>query len=68
MEELLKKELGTSKLVACGSGGGGCISSGESYDTDSGRVFVKINGKSGVSQGSVAPSEFSVTCLTPGTT
>ena len=50
MEEFLKKELGTSKLVACGSGGGGCISSGDSYDTDNGRVFVKINGKDGVRQ------------------
>ncbi|KAG7460256.1 hypothetical protein MATL_G00219390 [Megalops atlanticus] len=46
MEALLKKELGTSKLKATGHAGGGCISEGQSYDTDSGRVFVKINHKS----------------------
>ncbi|XP_064170455.1 ketosamine-3-kinase-like isoform X2 [Anguilla rostrata] len=46
MEALLKKELGTSMLKASGHSGGGCISEGQSYDTDSGRVFVKINHKS----------------------
>ena len=45
MEELLKRELGTKKLVSYGSAGGGCISSGVGYDTDSGPVFVKINNK-----------------------
>ena len=29
--------------TAFGSGGGGCISSGQSYETDKGRIFVKIN-------------------------
>ncbi|KAJ8251400.1 hypothetical protein GJAV_G00220940 [Gymnothorax javanicus] len=46
METLLKKELGTSMLKASGHSGGGCISEGQSYDTDSGRIFVKINRKS----------------------
>ncbi|XP_004071440.1 ketosamine-3-kinase [Oryzias latipes] len=46
MEAKLKKELGTSKLKATGHSGGGCISEGQSYDTDSGKVFVKINHKS----------------------
>ncbi|XP_030646045.1 ketosamine-3-kinase [Chanos chanos] len=46
MEALLKKELGTSMLKATGHAGGGCISEGQSYDTDNGRVFVKINHKS----------------------
>lgn len=35
-------------LKSTGHSGGGCISEGQSYDTDSGRVFVKINHKSEV--------------------
>ncbi|XP_028842237.1 ketosamine-3-kinase [Denticeps clupeoides] len=46
MEVKLKKELGTSTLKSTGHSGGGCISEGQSYDTDHGRVFVKINHKS----------------------
>ncbi|XP_072530665.1 ketosamine-3-kinase [Salminus brasiliensis] len=46
MEALLKRELGTSTLKATGHSGGGCISDGLSYDTDTGRVFAKINRKS----------------------
>ncbi|RVE69638.1 hypothetical protein OJAV_G00079540 [Oryzias javanicus] len=45
MEAKLKKELGTSMLKPTGHSGGGCISEGQSYDTDTGRVFVKINHK-----------------------
>nr|XP_028572941.1 fructosamine-3-kinase-like [Podarcis muralis] len=45
MEKLLKSELKTSVLKAFGSSGGGCISQGQSYETDHGRVFVKINNK-----------------------
>ncbi|MBN3314190.1 FN3K kinase, partial [Atractosteus spatula] len=46
MEAILKKELGTSTLRATGGAGGGCISEGQSYDTDTGRVFVKVNHRS----------------------
>ncbi|XP_028311202.1 ketosamine-3-kinase [Gouania willdenowi] len=46
MEAKLKKELGTSMLKPTGHSGGGCISDGQSYDTDNGRMFVKINHKS----------------------
>uniref|UniRef100_A0A3P8S839 protein-ribulosamine 3-kinase n=1 Tax=Amphiprion percula TaxID=161767 RepID=A0A3P8S839_AMPPE len=46
MEAKLKKELGTNMLKSTGHSGGGCISEGQSYDTDFGRVFVKINHKS----------------------
>ncbi|XP_053707368.1 ketosamine-3-kinase [Synchiropus splendidus] len=46
MEAQLKRELGTSMLKSAGHSGGGCISQGQSYDTDSGRVFVKINHQS----------------------
>ncbi|ROL53087.1 Ketosamine-3-kinase [Anabarilius grahami] len=46
MEALLKRELGTSVLKSTGHSGGGCISEGQSFDTDTGRVFVKINHKS----------------------
>ncbi|XP_060109039.1 fructosamine-3-kinase [Heteronotia binoei] len=45
MDRLLKAELQTSLLQAFGRSGGGCISPGQSYETDRGRVFVKINGK-----------------------
>uniref|UniRef100_A0A803J6Y3 protein-ribulosamine 3-kinase n=2 Tax=Xenopus tropicalis TaxID=8364 RepID=A0A803J6Y3_XENTR len=45
MEALLRKELDTELLKATGHIGGGCINQGQSYDTDRGRVFVKINHK-----------------------
>ena len=45
MDTLLKKELGTSKLVSFGRAGGGCINDGCSYETDTDRVFVKLNTK-----------------------
>lgn len=46
MEAKLKKELGTTMLKSIGHAGGGCISEGQSYHTDHGKVFVKINHKS----------------------
>ncbi|XP_045381751.1 ketosamine-3-kinase isoform X1 [Lemur catta] len=45
MEGLLRRELGCSSVKATGHSGGGCISQGQSYDTDRGRVFVKVNSK-----------------------
>ncbi|NP_001086297.1 fructosamine 3 kinase related protein S homeolog [Xenopus laevis] len=45
MEALLRNELDTALLKATGHIGGGCINQGQSYDTDRGRVFVKINHK-----------------------
>ncbi|XP_023049882.1 fructosamine-3-kinase [Piliocolobus tephrosceles] len=45
MEELLRRELGCGFVRATGHTGGGCISQGRSYDTDRGRVFVKVNPK-----------------------
>lgn len=48
MEALLKRELGCDFVKATGHSGGGCISQGQSYDTDKGRVFVKVNSKAEV--------------------
>lgn len=48
MEELLRRELGFSSVKATGHSVGGCISQGQSYDTDRGRVFVKVNSKAEV--------------------
>nr|ACO14474.1 Ketosamine-3-kinase [Esox lucius] len=48
MDAQLKKELGTSTLRSTGYSAAGFISEGQSYDTDNGRVFVKINHKSQV--------------------
>uniref|UniRef100_A0A8C5QD09 protein-ribulosamine 3-kinase n=1 Tax=Leptobrachium leishanense TaxID=445787 RepID=A0A8C5QD09_9ANUR len=45
MESLLKQELDSCLIKQAGHSGGGCISQGQSYDTDKGRVFVKINHK-----------------------
>ncbi|CAD7668443.1 unnamed protein product [Nyctereutes procyonoides] len=45
MEALLRRELGCDFVRATGHSGGGCISQGQSYDTDRGRVFVKVNSK-----------------------
>ena len=43
MEEFLRAQLSTSLLKPLGSAAGGCISDGQSYETDSGPVFVKHN-------------------------
>lgn len=48
LEEILKKELQTTKCQGFGSAAGGCISEGQSFDTGHGKVFVKVNDKSGV--------------------
>ena len=48
LEEILKHELGTKRLDSHGSGGGGCISSGQGYVTDTGKIFVKMNAKAEV--------------------
>ncbi|XP_053653448.1 ketosamine-3-kinase isoform X1 [Cherax quadricarinatus] len=41
----IKEALGTQRLEGTGAGGGGCISEGEVYKTDTGKVFVKRNSK-----------------------
>ena len=47
--ELIKRELKTKTLKKFGSGGGGCINTGQGYTTDDNRnIFIKSNGKSGV--------------------
>ncbi|KAK7106864.1 ketosamine-3-kinase-like [Littorina saxatilis] len=46
LEDLLKRELNTSVLKSEGRSGGGCISEGSTYSTDSGKVFIKVNPKS----------------------
>ncbi|XP_067860622.1 ketosamine-3-kinase-like [Heptranchias perlo] len=46
MESLLKRELNTAVLRELGYVRGGFISQGQSYETDSGRMFVKVNHKS----------------------
>ena len=45
MEDLLKKELGLSFVKKSGSSAGGCINSGQGYETDQGKIFVKMNEK-----------------------
>ena len=49
LEDFLKKELNSEKMKTYGHGGGGCINTGQGYDTDHGRIFVKLNGEGGVS-------------------
>lgn len=48
LEEILKKELQTTQCHGLGHACGGCINEGQSFDTDNGKVFVKVNDKSGV--------------------
>lgn len=48
MEAALRRELGTSVLRPAGYSGGGCISHGESFHTDHGKVYVKRNDKAEV--------------------
>ena len=48
LEEILQKELKTTKLKHLGFANGGCISEGQSYLTENGRIFVKVNEKFGV--------------------
>lgn len=46
MEEVIKKELGVSKLERFGGSTGGCISRANGYSTDKyGDVFIKFNDK-----------------------
>ncbi|KAL8610891.1 hypothetical protein ACOMHN_056746 [Nucella lapillus] len=45
LTELLKRELNTSKVKFEGRSSGGCISEGQTCDTDNGKVFIKINTK-----------------------
>uniref|UniRef100_A0ACB8EKH0 Fructosamine 3 kinase n=1 Tax=Sphaerodactylus townsendi TaxID=933632 RepID=A0ACB8EKH0_9SAUR len=45
MEAILRRELGTSVLRPTGHSGGGCISHGESFHTDQGHVYVKVNSR-----------------------
>lgn len=56
METVLKRELGYSSVKATGHSGGGCISQGQSYDTDRGRVFVKVNSKAEVGPPVLGPA------------
>lgn len=49
MFDAIKNALGTSRLESTGSGGCGCISEGEVYLTNAGKVFIKRNAKAGVS-------------------
>lgn len=46
--DLLKKELKCEKCESLGFASGGCISEGKSFDTDNGKIFVKVNTKSEV--------------------
>ena len=43
MEELLRKELSATVVKSLGRSSGGCISDGQSFEVDSGRIFVKHN-------------------------
>ncbi|KAH9515153.1 fructosamine 3 kinase [Bulinus truncatus] len=45
-EELLKHELGLTRIKSTSKGGGGCINEGSAYDSDQGLIFVKQNSKS----------------------
>ncbi|XP_067033237.1 ketosamine-3-kinase-like isoform X1 [Acropora muricata] len=46
LEEILQEELGTTKCKSLGFASGGCINEGQSFDTDQGKIFVKLNEKS----------------------
>ena len=48
LEEILQKELNTTKLKPLGFVTGGCINQGQSYLTENGKIFVKVNEKSEV--------------------
>ena len=47
MEQFLKVQLGYTFVKRSGQGGGGCISQGEMFNTDQGKIFVKENSKDG---------------------
>lgn len=48
MQRAVKEALGTETFEPTGTLGGGCISSGATYYTDNGEVFVKWNSGSNV--------------------
>lgn len=66
METVLKRELGYSSVKATGHSGGGCISQGQSYDTDRGRVFVKVNSKAEVGPPVLGPAPWPGAKMGPG--
>ena len=43
LEEVLKKELNTTTCKSLGFASGGCTNEGQGYDTDHGKIFVKLN-------------------------
>lgn len=45
MENYLKEKLGYTYVKRSGKTGGGCISQGEMYHTDRGKIFVKENAR-----------------------
>ena len=49
--KFLKEKLQTNQLEYTGYSGQGCINEGQSFKTDTGVVFVKINKLSGVPTG-----------------
>ncbi|XP_033126776.1 ketosamine-3-kinase-like [Anneissia japonica] len=46
MENILKKELGVKTVKCVGSTAGGCISDGQSFETELGKYFLKVNTQS----------------------
>ena len=46
MEDVLRKELGSTVCELYGRGGGGCICTGQSYKVDQGIIYVKENRES----------------------
>lgn len=49
MEAVLKEHFGVNSTPKVIGSGGGCISSGTSYDLGKNKIFVKSNNKQGVS-------------------
>ena len=45
MEDIIKNALGTKLCERTGKSGGGSINTGESYLTDTGEIFIKMNSK-----------------------
>jgi hypothetical protein len=50
MESRIRATLGCEEVAPYGRAGGGCISTGQGFTTDThGNIFVKFNEKDGVS-------------------
>ena len=67
MEAYLRSELGYTTVRGSGRGGSGCISKGEMFTTERGKIFVKQNSEAGAERMFRGEMESLATLVSTGT-